>query len=169
MRARNVMASAALAAGLMSGPAWAELVHFEYKGSVDLSFDLDRMPTPEYPKRPELDFERLKATINGVARVIDLEFYPESDGGGFYVLGRNPNIQVNTFGDQIYGGDVAHPVFTPTLTPFVLADSTGSVTGTLSISLSAVPLPTSAPMFGAALIALGAVGRGLKRTAKNGA
>ena len=36
-------------------------------------------------------------------------------------------------------------------------------------SLSAVPLPASAPMFGAALIALGAVGYGMKRKAKSAA
>lgn len=35
--------------------------------------------------------------------------------------------------------------------------------GTLSKALSPVPLPASAPMFGAALLALGAVGYGVKR------
>ena len=35
-----------------------------------------------------------------------------------------------------------------------------------NLSMSVVPLPSSAPMFGAALVALGAVGYGLKRKAK---
>lgn len=40
---------------------------------------------------------------------------------------------------------------------------TPSVSGTLTVSVSTVPLPASAPMFGAALLALGAVGYGAKR------
>ena len=35
--------------------------------------------------------------------------------------------------------------------------------GSLALSVSSVPLPASAPMFGAALVALGAVGYGMKR------
>lgn len=38
-----------------------------------------------------------------------------------------------------------------------------SYSGTVTISLSTVPLPASAPMFGAALLGLGAVGYGVKR------
>ena len=33
----------------------------------------------------------------------------------------------------------------------------------VAVNVSSVPLPASAPMFGAALVALGAVGYGLKR------
>lgn len=40
---------------------------------------------------------------------------------------------------------------------------TPSYGGSFSISVSAVPIPSAAPMFGAALLALGAAGYGLKR------
>ncbi len=41
-----------------------------------------------------------------------------------------------------------------------------SLNGVATVGVGAVPLPASAPMFGAALMALGVVGYGLKRTEK---
>ncbi|MCW6513153.1 VPLPA-CTERM sorting domain-containing protein [Lichenifustis flavocetrariae] len=52
--------------------------------------------------------------------------------------------------------------------PAFFTDGSGNTFSveTVAPSLSAVPLPASAPMFGTALIALGAVGFGMKRKAK---
>jgi hypothetical protein len=51
--------------------------------------------------------------------------------------------------------------------PFAVYSSSSqddfSFATTASVTLSSVPLPASAPMFGAALVALGAVGYGVKR------
>lgn len=45
----------------------------------------------------------------------------------------------------------------------VLANAPGFTGGTGALTLSTVPLPASAPMFGAALLALGAIGYGVNR------
>lgn len=50
-----------------------------------------------------------------------------------------------------------------TINGVTAANTVSGIAGTVSYTVSAVPLPASAPMFGAAILALGAVGYGVKR------
>ena len=84
-----------------------------------------------------------------------------------YVSGTQLGTSTNKYVEYSDSPDFG---FTQGSTVYKVTDlATGSSTGdtiTVNINVSTVPLPASAPMFGAALMALGAVGYGLKRKGK---
>lgn len=66
-------------------------------------------------------------------------------------------------GFQFVGVKGVQPAGTYYFTVSGVTGDTPSYGGSLNISISTVPLPGSAPLFGAALLALGAIGYGAKR------
>jgi hypothetical protein len=162
MRLRSATVVAGLALGLMSGAAKAELLHFQYVGSSDFSFNLDSSPTP-LGSGSYYNVFGFNSDHNGEQSNTNpsfaVYFYIQDQGGGG--LATSGILNLIAHGDQVFSGSTSAPQFSPGV--FHLFDQTSNMPSTLTVSVSTVPLPTSAPMFGAALLALGIVGYGLKR------
>lgn len=75
-----------------------------------------------------------------------------------YTLASDAGFTFQTFTATVTGGSS-----TLTFTELGAATNVGNILDNVSVNISSVPLPASAPMFGAALLALGAVGFGMKR------
>ncbi|MCW6506686.1 hypothetical protein [Lichenifustis flavocetrariae] len=144
-------------------------------GGIWNYYDSDQTPyTPESPP------ERIYATLG--TQLPSFSFIADSVFSGVYVSGLGSvsgPIGFNLYlGGNLVGtsSGTVDPSSTPTLLSSAYFGKVDTVqfTGSadyytldnVAFNTSTVPLPASAPMFGAALMALGAVGYGMKRKAK---
>ena len=139
---------------LGSVSAFANPLDFTLTGSSDASFILDSNPVPANYDDGSTSFStELTASMSTSTQTVT--FYTSSVEGGLYIPGSD------FVGMQIFSGTTESPVFAPG--DFDLFTPGSDVaTEFLTISaMSSVPLPASAPLFGVALMVIGAVGYGL--------
>ena len=174
MKVRHAAVMAGLALGLMSGAVFATPLTYNVDYSVagnQVSGFIETDGTIGSLSSSNLvnyEFEYLSTSLAksntpianiGSLNATALDIYVDFNAGNTVFAGNGRQVGFFSGGqffdagyNLVYNGDVAEQV------------ASGS---TLTIAtVSAVPLPSSAPMFGAALLALGAVGYSLKRKGK---
>lgn len=166
MKAVSAVFIAGLATGLISKLASATPLLFTIDEGAHFSFMLDSNANPSNVTQDYNLFSDVEVTISAPTFstktfLSDVCFEDINNQGGIEIT-NGYSILFGDTGPQVFSGTLEHPTFTPG----VLQLDGGA---TLTIALSTVPLPSSAPIFGAALLAHGADGYGLKRKAKAGA
>ena len=162
MRLRYAAVLAGFTLGFMAGAAKADLLHFEYEDPGEpLSFNLDRTPSPLANDAESFSVRASsKAVYYGQpVPYFDLVFLTSAAGGGFvndYFPG-GPLGEIVS-GDQLFSGSTTHPVFSPGIFRLI-----NPLDEPVTLVISVVPLPASAPMFGAALLGLAGLGYAANR------
>lgn len=138
-----------IALSIASGTARAELLHFQYQGSEDFSFNLDSEQKPSSYNGYYAAYDDVVFSIAGNGeKTARVEFNaPENDGEFTAYL--TPTLATEGFG-TIFSGPTDDPTFH--VGTFQLFEVEGG--GESLLTVSSVPLPASAPMFGAALLGL---------------
>lgn len=125
-------------------------------------------PTPDNPDTDISTFSyTLAATSIAPIMLSSITFFDDTDKGLFDLNFSDGNIL------SFYGADIGSTGFL--MSGFYQAQvaldqgpvSTGAGSVAVSINVSAVPLPASAPLFGAAVLAFGLLGYAAKRTSRS--
>ena len=147
-----------IALSTSSGMAKAELLHFQYTGTEEFSFNLGSIQKPSSYDDNVATYDSVVFTLaNGNKLTSRIDFNSAANDGGFTAY-LNPVIETEQFGTIFFGLTDAPTFHVGT---FQLVDANGPDTGTLVVS--SVSLPSAAPMFGAALLGLAGLGYAAKR------
>jgi len=128
---------------------------FSFSGGVNGSFGVDSNPTPNY-----LDATSFGAPVSGATGDFSgaggVEFYLPSGGGGLATYaGPNNSIFIGLGGPQLFTGSLTLPVFAPGT--FVLHDSGGVTSTSLTVTGPGAPAPDLGTGFLAGALALAAL------------
>jgi hypothetical protein len=166
MRRKTGAAVAALLAVLAASPASAALLNFELTGSHQASFQIDTETVPNFFSSSTLignqvGFDNVTGIFGGIAGVAAISFGTNLIAD--FNLGGTPLgfVQLTTNGPDLFTGNPADPVFT--LGSFNLANPFFGQKDVLTISVAAVPEPSTWVMMILGFVTVGFVAYRRKR------
>lgn len=170
VRDLSLLACLTLACSWHAGPSQAAPLTIDFEGAINGEFTVaDPAAFTSNTSGGYFYYTNVPGTSEGVSEIIPyLEFFTADNLGGLSaasdLMSRNDS-ELDLEGPQLFSGPVTNPEFRAGSFDYPLGEITETVTVSGVPGLSNVPLPASAPLFGVALVALGAAGFGVKRRA----